>query len=358
MPSGRTVRARAHRLSIVIASLASSAGALRAAAEERPSIALEWVAPSPSQCPTKGTVVAEVARMIGPDVTPNPKASARVVVERVDAARWKGTVTLVTEDGTSVKSFVGASCDAVAAAAAIIVAVGIGAAPAEPTSSSPAPPAPSPAPSPPASAASPAALLVSPPPEPASTAEESSPPRGLDSHLTASLLAAVDQGSLPSADVGGVLSLGWLGVVGRTRLRLEAEASAWAPETARLRSDPTQGAQLLLLTFGARGCYARAFGALELGPCVGYEVDVLQATGFSPETALDGAGVWSSLRAGLAGSWSLSKRFALRLSADAGATVARPKFAVEGPIDAKPLTLFTPDPLTLRASLGVVVRFF
>jgi hypothetical protein len=131
----------------------------------------------------------------------------------------------------------------------------------------------------------------------------------------------------------------------------DVQAIGLAPQDAA--ASPGVGGHLVsLAAVGRVGVEARP-GAFDLGPAVGAEVDVLDATGYGSVRSWSNVGAFGALTAGAHVTYWPAKRLGIRLDADAVLPLARPTFAVE---DVG--TVFRPAALLGRASLGLEMPLF
>ena len=324
----------------LVAALSTSA----LAASTSPPLALEW---TPAEgCPTRDALLAEIARVRGSSAAPS-SVSVRLAVDHA-ASSWHAALTLTTSSGVSQRAFDGASCEAVAFAAALVTAVALDAEPEPAPAPKPAPPLPLPS-GPPGPGEDPfAPERVALPP--------SVPPR--IPHGTLATTGALESGSLPSVAAGVRVAAGWRGALGPGRLRIEADAALWGPQSTHLAAASSEGATLALEAFGGRACYTFSAGHLELGPCTGLEVERLEARGFSAHRAHDGTAVYGAWQAGALACWNLASPLSLRADLGIRVPVAPPHLVVgDSSNPASPEPLFTPASAALFAALGVEVRF-
>ena len=315
-----------------------------ALAQEPPSnVELAWSAPA--ECPGRASVEREIrANLAGSTVAGN------AVVARASVARagdkWHVDLAIRSGQGSGERSFDAASCAELASAVALIVALTVDPSrrPAEPDAAPPVvadagPPAPAPA-TPPAPA----------PPPTADSSED--PPK-----LAIGGEALADVGALPSASVGGGLTLALL----LGRVRIEARGRLFVSQRALDTAQPTQGVDLSLVGGGGRGCFAILAGELTLAPCAGLAIERVAAAGFGGATgtaAFSRDTTWASGSGGLLATWAPLRWFALRLDAEILVPFSRPSFVVLAPDGSVAGVLHRPSPLGGRLGLGVEFRFF
>ncbi|HVH42706.1 MAG TPA: hypothetical protein VM925_10195 [Labilithrix sp.] len=161
--------------------------------------------------------------------------------------------------------------------------------------------------------------------------------------------AAAGVGSLPGVSLGPELAAGW--GIGPWRIGGAFVYFPPAPEHV----DASRGGAFSLLAVAARGCrtWAIGGGALDVGPCLAFEVGSMQGSSSGIRIPGSGTALWSAGRAGLLGAVGLGRSGVwLSLAIDAAIPITRPKFEVDG-IG----IVFQPSPAAGRASLGAELRF-
>jgi hypothetical protein len=182
---------------------------------------------------------------------------------------------------------------------------------------------------------------IEPAPRPVKRALER--PRGL-----ARLDVGVAAGSLPrlGPTVGVAVGVSWL------PLRAEIRARYVAPQRAEGRDGA--GALLQLWTVGPRICGEPSVGSLRFPLCAGLDAGAMHGAGRGVSDRRSLARPIVVLPASVGLAVDVSRVVALTAEAEAGGTVMRPEFAAESVPD---IVIYTTPPWTVRAALGVEVRF-
>ena len=243
---------------------------------------------------------------------------------------WEATVHIVARGISSDRVFRAETCQTVASAAALVAAVAL-----EATSQE-----------------------ASQPPEP-STPQRSAPgPTGTaaapESQLVVGAAGALDVWTLPSPAPGAEGTLAWAMRFASFRMRVAASGAVFRNESVVFPSK--EGGNFSLVTAGGRACGAKLVGPVEVGPCLGGEVDFMGAAGraIHPEQH---TGVWGALTGSAFGSWSASSGFGVTVRADGVLPFAPPAFVIKRP-DGSDIPVHRSGPLSFRASLGIEIRFF
>ena len=306
---------------------------------EPASIDIEWNAPQ--ACGSREQVVDQVTAIVGQSGAPVPPMTARVTVTPGAEGGWHATVDIRTAPLEEMRSFDSADCDALTSAVAVILAV--------------------------AAAGDP----VDRPPEPEHAVVSPAPPRRVDvakppkhekralSGPELTMGGTLNFNLLPSVAPGGEMTVGWTTRRRPWNVRATLGAALFAPESRTL---PTgEGATFWLASPAARVCGTRVIDRVELGPCLGAEVEVMWAAGVhGPGPAFQATPrptVWWAGAASLFASYAASPRLRLFLRADAMVPAARPTFVVSRTVEA-PLFLYRPDPWAARTTLGAEMLFF
>ncbi len=273
---------------------------------ESPRFDLEWN--SPPQCPTREAFLGELERALGAADSRRTTGKAQVdIVEDADKG-WTATVHTVANGVSGERVLHGETCQTVASAAAVIAAVAIEVPPGAPSASD----APAPSSSNEASAG-----------EVRSEARD----RG-ESQLAVGAAGILDQGTMPSLDFGIEGSLAWALRLASLRLRLGVRGTAFRSEaTAAQNPHASEGGTFSLVTGGAHACATKLLGSLEVGPCLGGEVDFMNGsgTGTSPE---ENPAAWIALDGSALASWSPWRHAGVIVRLDGVLPLARPSFVI------------------------------
>ncbi len=128
------------------------------------------------------------------------------------------------------------------------------------------------------------------------------------------------------------LGLGLAVAFGTGRLRFEASGYRGFSQRFLAGPRPESGVDLQIrLSGGARACWSPlAPSRVDLGVCLGAQVAEVHGEGFGMSVPQEGSGPWVGLLAGAGAGLRLSPVVSLRLDVDAGWSVVRPAFAVNG----------------------------
>jgi hypothetical protein len=323
-----------------------------ALAEDVPPVELTWSATE--GCPTRESVLSEVAREVGPRGKQAAGVIARAVVTQDERGLWRSELVVEIGAAHGERLLEAQSCEGVASAAALIIAIAVetGAPPASPKAPAPVPvPVPVPVPPPVVTAA---ARPPQPPPRPPAPVD--SPHR--NSKLLLALAGVVDSGTLPSLSPGLEASLGGSYGTSIWRGRITAAGAYFAPETAGVTDGarPGEGGRFTLLTLSGRACVSRTVSTFDLGPCLGGEVDAMSGEGVDSKTTTTGHGRWAALSGSLLGAWHPIGPLAVFLRLDAIVPLARPSFVLQEP--STDISVHSPASISPRAALGIELRFF
>jgi hypothetical protein len=108
-------------------------------------------------------------------------------------------------------------------------------------------------------------------------------------------------------------------------LRFELRGAFHLPQSATF-ADTNLGARFSAFSVAARGCWLASFGALELGPCIGADIQRVRATGFGGDGQLPGQGFsWAPALAAF-GRLRLAKSFGVVVAVEGAMPIARPRF--------------------------------
>ncbi len=291
-----------------------------AKANARETVAVSWGAPL--ECPSSDELARRTASRVPSDST---FVRAKGQVQRF-GTKYRLVLEVQTVSTRGERVLEADSCDALATLAAIVIALSV----ATPTST-PLAPAPVPAP-------------VPPPVSPSAPASA----REYPSALTIRTDFVLDSGTLPTFGAGAGAAIG---LTFRKRYHIEAYGSAFASQDGTVANDPSRGATFLLISGGARACGALTTG-IEAGPCFGFAVMRLSASGFgASKNSNDSSTTWGPeggirIRAPLVG------RFGLVAGAFAVVPTVRPSFVMT----ARGL-VHEASPVAFRGFLGPEVFF-
>jgi hypothetical protein len=316
---------------------------------QTPPIALEWKAPP--NCPTQDAVLGEVVHVLG-HVPVGAPVQARAEVMRAESGRWQAQLALATTSAQSQRLLVAESCEAIASATALIVAVAIegGVAPTSPAGGITQPKSPQ--------TAHPDAHLND------GRAPAAAP--FFHSQLLVDAASVVDDGAMPSIAGGVDLEIGWMGSWRAWRVRVLASAAAF-PDQTKLADQPAlaaknEGGDFRLLEASARACSGVVFGFFDLGPCLGAELDSMDAWG-TPSAASPGhtnshtSAQWVSLSGSALAEWQFVRTLALFARVEGLVPLAHPRFVIGQP-GATEAVVHHPSAVALRLALGLEVRIF
>jgi hypothetical protein len=304
-------------------------------------------------------VLAEIQTILEGSAASAHRVEAAATVSG-DGGRWHVALTVRSDQGSGVRSIDADSCAALGSAVALIVALAVdptrrpppvvapsSAAPPSGDAGTPPPP-PSPPPSPP------------PPPPPPSSARPREGENADGPRLAVGASGALDLGTLPSAALGGAVTVAGL----YRRVRLEARGRTYASQHAADPARPAQGVDLAYFGGDARACLAvvasgrASRDGLAVSPCLGVDLNRISGTGFGGSKTFSGDGSWSAFEAGLLGTWALAASLALRVGVDLLVPTSRPAFVVLAPDGSTAERLHRSAPIGERFDLGVELRFW
>jgi hypothetical protein len=335
------------------AATAMSLAVVAFAQSSAPAVDLMWSAPP--ECPSREAVLGEVSSLLaGSDASAHP-VSANATVER-DGGRWRVALSIRSDQGSGVRVLDADSCAALGSAVALIVALAV-----DPTrASAGAGAGPDAGASAEAEAEAGADAGASGGAEARADAGAALVDDGDGVRLAVGAGGAVDVGALPSAAVGGAVSVAGLYRRARVEVRGRTYASQHTADPAR----PAQGVDLGYLGLDARACFATvatgraARDGLQVGPCLGIDLSRISGSGVGGTKTFSGDGSWSAFEASLLGSWALASAFALRVGVDLLVPTSRPGFVVLAPDGSTAETLHRPAPIGGRFDLGAELRFW
>lgn len=311
---------------------------------------LDWRAPE--GCPSEDNVRAAALRSAGPGTQPDAALEAEAVVSRTANASWR--VHLTTKRGAAIgeRDLEAATCRGVADATAAILGLALvpavvsslddvditqgKVAAADITQGKVAAAAPEPV------------VPFTPRAEPervrprASVGDAKGPPV-----LAAGLSGAAQAATLPSAAVGGAMTVAWT----PGRARIEASASIWSAQSQTTTSSE-MGARFAMTAIGGSACWALVKSAVELGPCAGGEVAFVGAEGFGAKENRSANARWASASGSVLAGIPLGSMISIRARLDALVPLSRPTFVVENEG-----TVHRPPTLGVRGSVGLEIHF-
>ncbi len=330
------------RLPAALAATMLLSAPAQAAPDER--IALTWTAPA--ECPAADAVRAEVDRLLGPSSArppaPIPVAAA---VSRDGEGAWHVHLETPGEGAPRVREIHGATCSAIADATALILAFMI-----DPAAAAAAPPS-DPARLPVEVRRSPVEVKGAPVEVKGTPAEMKGTPaevKGTPTSFRVAALAGLDTASLPG--LAATLGLQGSFVYGRQRFAL---GITLLPSRAAISTTrPTAGGDVDLLTGSAGTCTHFGGGMVEVGPCVGFEIGRLHASGTGVSSPGEGSTLWAAVEGGGVFSLRVFSQLAIVLRLGAAVPLLRPRFVLEnvGPV-------FRPPAVTARGESGVEIVF-
>jgi hypothetical protein len=170
----------------------------------------------------------------------------------------------------------------------------------------------------------------------------------------------LDGKTMPSAAPGVEGGLGWAIRFSTWRVRSMVLGSFFPPVKAFARTGPPgEGGSFDLLSLATHICATAVRGSLEVGPCLGAELDVMTATGigngapptYKPSTS---TGLWGTGAGSVLAAWNPSRHVGVFVRADGLVSPSPPTFGLlPGHVP-----VHTPSSLGARAVLGMEVRFF
>ncbi len=311
---------------------------------------LAWSAPA--ECPSVSDVRAAVSRDLGATPQRGAPLVARATVARSNMG-WTALLVVTGPDGTGERALHAATCGELADATALILALAIDprAKAAPPTAASPAPPAttasaatPAPAPT---DAASGEASGVTPaptgPPKPPTAAPRAAPAR--DASVPRAGVARSENGNFRRDGFGvGLVGLGDLGTLPASTagasvallyrwraLRVALDGTWLAPAHGVSPVRASAGGDFTFLAAGGGACLLLDLGSrVDVGPCLGLEVDRLHAAGTGVTTPTTDAGSWVSAGGGAHAVVWLFRGLGVQADISVHAPLSRPSFVLEG----------------------------
>jgi hypothetical protein len=320
---GRVVGARLSAFVVGVA-IATTSGTALAREREAAPLELDWEAPP--GCLDRDAARAAIQDVLGTTaITGHPVV--RVRIAETHAGRFGADIWMYDAAGGGERSFEGASCLQVAQATALIVAFVL--------QSNQA-------------ASSPAEHRAR---KPASVLDQKNDGSSAGVSIALGARANGDLGSLPHAAPGGAVVLALF----YGRLRAEADASAFVPQSSYNGPVTGSGGEFALYVGGVRGCFdllpasARAW---DLGPCAAAEAGMVTGRGIGIRSSGSTRVFWGAGLLGLSLLYLEALPIGLGMLAEAGVPVHRPVWQIEqfGPV-------FQPATVIGRASVSVSWRF-
>ena len=333
------MKASFQNASLAFASFAAACWPAAAVAEPSDSsregaIDLEWNAPA--QCPTREVFLAELASALGSASRGRVPCSTRIDIASAGDEGWKATVYVAAQGVSSERVLHAENCQTLASAAAVIAAVAMEAPTGDPPLTG--------------------ARAIAPPAGSADHETLLGTRSRKESQLIASAAAILDDGTLPAPSPGVEGTVAWALLVAPLRARIEASGAVFETQGGEAQDHPAEGGRFSLLTVGGRVCGTRLFGPLEVGPCLGGELDLMNGSGTGTQ-AIPGRGYWGALDGSGLGSWSPTRGFALTVRVDGVFPLAPPSFVIRR-VGADDIFVHRPALATLRMVAGIELRFF
>jgi len=275
-------------------------------ADEGTNFTLAWEAPP--ECPSRTSVQAEVARLLGGTIT-IPQGGileARASVSRGQA--WSVAISTRHAGQTGQRTLEASSCPELAKATALILALMI---------------------DPDAVAAHARDPQVEPPPEPEPIT--SVPPPAKQPSVPLDFLAALHAqgsvGTLPGLDLGAGLGLGVSGP--RWRIELRGTYGLRRDQVANATTPPGAYGQFNFLAASFAGCFNLGDAAVAFGPCADAEVGQVSAKGFGSSVGYSAQNTWLALGAGGYLAIALGPHLAIPVHLDILAPLRRPEYIIK-----------------------------
>ncbi len=318
------MRVRHFRRFVAAFALASSFFNIRSALAQQ--LHLSWRAPA--ECPSEEQVKSAVVRAAAQNRT-NESVAADVLVEHT-GERWMVSISTKRAGvAAEERHLVANTCEALADATAVILALSL------------VPPTDAPFAEPKARA-----KPFSPADVPADKTDVAQDAYAHLLAVNASLIG--DALTLPSPALGGRVGVAWT----PNRARIELAGSYFAGQS-KTTETTAAGADLTLLTVGARGCWAFLRSAIELSPCIGADLQRIQARGYGALTSnYDTDVAWFSAAAGALARVPVTRWLALRADADLVVPLSSLQFVVEA--DG---VVHDPTSIGIRGGIGAEVFF-
>jgi hypothetical protein len=160
--------------------------------------------------------------------------------------------------------------------------------------------------------------------------------------------SGLDTASLPQV----AIAFGLQGAFVYGAQRFELGVAFRPASAATVASRPATGGDVDLLTGSAGTCRVWGRAAIELGPCLAFEIGRLHASGFGVTSPGEASTLWAALEGGGVIGYRHFARLALVLRLGAAVPLVRPRFVLDnvGPV-------FQPPVVTARGSAGVEITF-
>ncbi len=289
--------------------------------------ALRWSAPA--ECPQEDVVRARLAATA--DTPLAGGANADVTVTRDAQGRYVATIAVREARGDiGLRTLQESTCDVLADAVVTVLGLSL---------ESPA------APPPPVVKPAPAPARIPEAPLPNAASREPAAPADL--HFAAGLLVSMDQGTLPAIAVGGGLEVAWYPL---PRLRIEASVLRWIGQSSSVTA--SSGGTFDLTSGTLRACWSPLGETFTFGPCVGLDVDHVDAAGYGASDLVDTDATWWAPSIGALVRWQPLRRLAITGLADVAFPLTRPTFGIEGAG-----AIYTPNVAAPRGQIAAEVRF-
>jgi hypothetical protein len=143
-------------------------------------------------------------------------------------------------------------------------------------------------------------------------------------HVTAGLVAMVDEGTLPSPALGAGVAVAWYPVA---PIRIEAALLRWLDQSTTVEGQAF-GGTFQLTSADLRSCWSLLGRTVTVGPCAGAEIAHLDAKGFNATTLESGHATWWSPSVGGLLHWTPLHAVGLAALADVVFPVGRPTFVI------------------------------
>jgi hypothetical protein len=305
---------------------------------------LDIVWSAPAGCPSKDQLIDRVRAITGTAALGDPRLQVEIVVQRGVTSEFSALLHTDIGGVEGTRELSGASCEEVTDAAALVLALLLK--PPEATALAPAPEA-TVMPTPEERAPTPLAPVER--AEPAPRRKDAAP---VVSEWTLRALvragAGAGIGSLPGVAGIAVLhagvSAGWAA--------LEVRAGYGLPKSANVAGSPGIGGRFSVIEGGTLVCVRPSLFDWRFDSCAGLALSKMAGQGQGATETSGGSAVIGAALLEQAVARRLWENLALRLSVEAQAPVARPRFSIEGAGE-----IHRPAALAWRAILSAEVQF-